>query len=97
MRFERDVLSIPAQGNTPVRVVEIPMIGPRACVNAPSGTSRLRTNLAQLGKAQARRRIPAWIEEYNHHRRHSSLGMLSPVAYELDLVQRCGHEHEQAA
>jgi transposase InsO family protein len=28
----------------------------------------------------------AWIEEYNLHRRHSSLGMLSPVAYERALA-----------
>ena len=28
------------------------------------------------------RRVAAWIEEYNHDRRHSSLGMLSPIAYE---------------
>ena len=33
-------------------------------------------------KAQARARIPAWIEEYNHDRRHSSIGMISPIAYE---------------
>jgi putative transposase len=48
-------------------------------------------------KAQARVRVAAWIEEYNHHRRHSSLGMLSPVAYELDLVQRCGRKQKAAA
>jgi putative transposase len=36
-------------------------------------------------KAQARRRVAAWIEEYNHHRRHSALGMPSPIAYELAL------------
>jgi putative transposase len=36
-------------------------------------------------KAQARRRVAAWIEEYNHDRRHSSLGMLSPVHFELAL------------
>ena len=36
-------------------------------------------------RAQARRRIAAWIEEYNHHRRHSSLAMRSPAAYELDI------------
>ena len=36
-------------------------------------------------KAQARRRVAAWIEEYNHERRHSSLGMRSPIAYELAL------------
>jgi putative transposase len=41
-------------------------------------------------KAQARVRVAAWIEEYNHHRRHSSLGMLSPVAYELELAQQRG-------
>lgn len=43
-------------------------------------------------KAQARIRVAAWIEEYNHHRRHSSLGMLSPITYELRLAQ---HESEQ--
>jgi putative transposase len=36
-------------------------------------------------KAQARRRVAAWIEEYNHERRHSSLGMRPPIAYELAL------------
>jgi putative transposase len=34
-------------------------------------------------KAQARNRIAAWIEEYNHHRRHSALGMRSPIDHEL--------------
>jgi putative transposase len=34
-------------------------------------------------KAQARRRVAAWIEDYNHHRRHSALGMRSPVEFEL--------------
>jgi len=36
-------------------------------------------------KAQARARIPAWIDDYNHHRRHSALGMKSPVNYEKAL------------
>jgi putative transposase len=36
-------------------------------------------------KAQARARIPAWIDEYNHHRRDSALGMKSPVDYEKTL------------
>jgi putative transposase len=34
-------------------------------------------------KAAARTRIPAWIEHYNRQRRHSSIGMISPVDYEL--------------
>lgn len=36
-------------------------------------------------KAQARRRLAIWIEEYNHDRRHSSLGMRSPIEFELAL------------
>ena len=35
--------------------------------------------------AQARSRIAAWIEEYNHDRRHSALAMRSPIDYELTL------------
>jgi putative transposase len=34
-------------------------------------------------KAAARRRVAAWIDEYNRARRHSSIGMISPVDYEL--------------
>ena len=34
-------------------------------------------------KAHARRRIAAWIDEYNRDRKHSALGMRSPVAFEL--------------
>jgi len=36
-------------------------------------------------KAAARARIPAWIDDYNHHRRHSALGMRSPADYEKTL------------
>lgn len=36
-------------------------------------------------KAQSRRRVAAWIEEYNAQRRHSALAMRSPLAYELAL------------
>ena len=34
-------------------------------------------------RAQARVRVAAWIEDYNHNRRHSACGMMSPVAWEL--------------
>jgi transposase InsO family protein len=34
-------------------------------------------------RAAARARVAAWIEEYNTTRRHSSLGMMSPLAWEL--------------
>jgi hypothetical protein len=37
-------------------------------------------------KAAARAKVAAWIEDYNTTRRHSSLGMLSPVAYERALA-----------
>lgn len=34
-------------------------------------------------KAQARTQIAAWIDEYNRERRHSALGMRSPLTFEL--------------
>ena len=37
-------------------------------------------------KAAARAKVAAWIEDYNTTRRHSSLGMHSPVAYERALA-----------
>ncbi|WP_200176326.1 integrase core domain-containing protein [Tomitella cavernea] len=37
-------------------------------------------------RAEARRRLSEWIEEYNTCRRHSSVGMISPVAYEHALA-----------
>jgi len=36
-------------------------------------------------RAQARAAVAAWIEDYNHIRRHSALGMVSPVDYERSL------------
>jgi transposase InsO family protein len=47
-------------------------------------------------KAQARARVAAWIDEYNRDRKHSSVGMRSPIDYERDL--RAGAEqHDQTA
>lgn len=46
-------------------------------------------------KTQARGRLAVWIEEYNHDRRHSSIGMISPIACEHELA--AAHEQEQAA
>jgi transposase InsO family protein len=36
-------------------------------------------------RAAARAQVSAWIEDYNRHRRHSALGMMSPVGYEQAL------------
>jgi putative transposase len=36
-------------------------------------------------RAAARARISTWIEDYNQNRRHSALGMMSPVGYEQAL------------
>jgi len=47
-------------------------------------------------RAQARARLAVWIEEYNHDRRHSSIGMISPIEREREL-QAAAHEQEQAA
>jgi transposase InsO family protein len=38
------------------------------------------------GKTQARARVAAWIDDYNRHRRHSSLQMMSPADYEHALA-----------
>ena len=42
-------------------------------------------------RAQARAAVAAWIEDYNTMRRHSALGMQSPVAYERSLK---GKDHQ---
>lgn len=47
-------------------------------------------------KTQARARVAAWIEEYNHDRRHSALGMRSPIDYELTLHTGNDPQHQAA-
>jgi len=37
-------------------------------------------------KTEAQAAVAAWIEDYNHDRRHSALGMRSPVDYERSLA-----------
>jgi putative transposase len=46
----------------------------------------LRSRETFATKAAARARVAAWIEEYNHDRRHSALGMRSPADYERALA-----------
>jgi len=36
-------------------------------------------------RAAARAKVATWIDDYNRHRRHSALGMMSPVDYEKTL------------
>ena len=47
-------------------------------------------------RAVARAGVAAWIEEYNTARRHSSCGMMAPVAWELAAAEARGHEEEAA-
>ena len=52
--------------------------------------STLESELRRIGqfatKAAARAGVAAWVEDYNHVRRHSALGMRSPVDYERGLT-----------
>ena len=45
----------------------------------------LRSRVRFATRSEARAAVAAWIEDYNHVRRHSALGMLPPVAYERSL------------
>ncbi len=46
----------------------------------------LRSLRTFAARAEARAAVAAWIEDYNHERRHSALGMRSPVDYERSLA-----------
>jgi putative transposase len=45
----------------------------------------LRSQQRFATKAAARAQVAAWIDEYNRDRKHSSVGMRSPIDYELAL------------
>jgi putative transposase len=47
-------------------------------------------------KDQARREVAAFIDAYNHRRRHSSCEMLPPVAYEQMLDERAAEAAQQS-
>ena len=61
-----------------------------ATAGSGSWHSTLEFELRSLHKfatrAAARAAVAAWIEDYNHVRRHSALGMVSPVDYERALA-----------
>ena len=46
----------------------------------------LRSQRTFATRAEARAGVAAWIEDYNYVRRHSALGMMSPVDYERSLA-----------
>jgi len=46
-------------------------------------------------KDAARRQIAGYIDRYNHRRRHSSAGMLAPVAYEAILAARAAEADQR--
>lgn len=48
--------------------------------------SGLRSLRQFATRAEARAAVAAWIEDYNHVRRHSALGMMSPADYERALA-----------
>jgi transposase InsO family protein len=50
----------------------------------------LRSRESFPTKAITRTRVAAWIDEYNRDRRHSALGMQSPIAYELARTRHTG-------
>jgi putative transposase len=48
----------------------------------------LRSRETFAARDQARAALAAWIEDYNHVRRHSALGMKSPVAWERAQLEK---------
>lgn len=50
-----------------------------------------------ITRRQARVAVAHWIDEYNHDRRHSALGMISPVTFEAKLTESGAVERTGAA
>jgi transposase InsO family protein len=50
----------------------------------------LRSQHRFATKTEARAKVAAWIDEYNRDRKHSSIGMRSPINYELAAHQQRG-------
>jgi putative transposase len=55
----------------------------------------LRSQQRFATKAEARVKVAAWIDEYNRDRKHSSIGMRSPIDYEHAM--RSSEQHRTAA
>jgi transposase InsO family protein len=55
----------------------------------------LRSQQRFATKSEARAKVAAWIDEYNRDRKHTSIGMHSPIDYEL--AQRHRRDTEAAA
>ena len=53
----------------------------------PCNGSCCTTNHFHTGE-EARHAVATWIDDYNSQRRHSTNGMLSPIAYEHARTQR---------
>ncbi|MFL5334350.1 MAG: integrase core domain-containing protein, partial [Geminicoccaceae bacterium] len=57
-------------------------VGP-ALDNAAAEAFNSTIKVEYIHRHRFRTRVAAWIDEYNRERRHSALGMQSPIAYEL--------------
>ena len=77
-------------GDTAIEAVSDSGTGHR-CASAVGEHRRLWRRVELRGlerfatKAAARARVAAWIDQYNRDRKHTSVGMRSPIAYEHAL------------